>query len=292
MKKGLGLYIENLLNDKLKALEEYFSCDVIWYFWQISPDILMSFRDFIEDLVNDPIKEYENKKRLVIVLNTSWWSVETVEKMVDIIRYHYNEVFFLVPDYAMSAWTIFCMSWDKIYMDYTSSLWPIDPQIFSARENWFVPALWYLDKVEELVEKSRQWTLTRAELVMLQSQDLAMLKKCEQAKNLSIQLLKERLVKYKFKDWAVHSSTWNPVTDDEKRIRAEEIANKLSDNKERSSHSRYIKFDKLEEIIKLRIDNYSEDDELKKKIREYHDLMSEYISWNNIWIFLHSRKFF
>ena len=227
MRRWINTYVVNLLNEKLHNLEEHFSCDVIWYFWGIAETNLRDFRDFIEEIVENPEDSYINKKRLVIVLNTPWWSVEAVEKMVDIIRYHYNEVYFIVPDFAMSAWTIFCMSGDKIFMDYTWSLWPIDPQIFSPKENKFVPALWYLDKVEELVEKSRRWPLTQAEFMMLQSQDLAMLKVCEQAKKLSIKLLKERLVKYKIKTRTNHQSTWETVTEAEKIKRAEEIAEKL-----------------------------------------------------------------
>ena len=67
----------------------------------------------------------------------------------------------------------------------------------------------YLDKVNELIEKSAQGTLTRAELVMLQQQDLAMLRRYEQAKELTIALLKNWLVKYKFKNWDTHQT--NPA---------------------------------------------------------------------------------
>jgi ClpP class serine protease len=102
-----------------------------------------SFRDFIENLKADEI----DNKQLVILLNTPGGSAETVEKLVDIIRYLYKEVYFVVPDYAMSAGTIFCMSGNKIFMDYSSSLGPIDPQVFNGA-NW-VPALGYLDKVNE-----------------------------------------------------------------------------------------------------------------------------------------------
>lgn len=292
MHKWINSYIKNLIDRKLEEVEKYFSCDVIWYFWEISPTVLKNFRDFIETLKSNPNTEYTNPNRLVIVLNTSWWSVEAVEKMVDIIRHHYHEVYFVVPDYAMSAWTIFCMSWDKIYMDYTSSLWPIDPQIYSVKENRFVPALWYLDKVEELVSKSNNGTISTAEMIMLQSQDLAMLKSCEQAKNLSIKLLKEWLVNYKFKTRETHSSNKKLVTEQEKKARAESVATMLSDNKRWSSHWRFIKIDTLEKIIKIKVDDYSENKNLTHIIREYHDLMTEYIASNWIPIFLHSRYFF
>ena len=113
---------------------------------------------FIELLKVDP--EFD-RIRLVVFLNTPGGSAETVEKMVSVIRFHYEEVYFVVPDYAMSAGTILCMSGDKIYMDYSSSLGPIDPQVYNGK-NW-VPALGYLDKVEELIEKSANNELTEAE---------------------------------------------------------------------------------------------------------------------------------
>ena len=104
----------------------------------------------------------------------------------------------------MSAGTIFCMSGDKIYMDYSSSLGPIDPQVWNGKQ--WVPALGYLDKVEELLEKDRKGALTKAGFLILQSQDLAMLSRCEQAKALTITLLKKWLVDHKFKDWATHQT--------------------------------------------------------------------------------------
>ncbi len=173
---------------------------MIFYFGEIHPSVDKAFRDFIEELKKD--KEF-NRNRLSIVLNTPGGSAETVEKMVNVVRHHYSEVFFIVPDSAMSAGTIFCMSGDKIYMDYSSSLGPIDPQVFNG--NKWVPALGYLDKVEELIQKSRDKTLTEAEFLILQKVDLAELRSFEMAKNLTTSLLKEWLVK--FKNWNTHNST-------------------------------------------------------------------------------------
>jgi hypothetical protein len=51
--------------------------------------------------------------------------------------------------------------------DYSSSLGPIDPQVFNGKE--WVPALGYLDKVEQLLEKARQGQLTNAEFLILQN---------------------------------------------------------------------------------------------------------------------------
>ena len=213
--------------------------------------------------------------------------------MVNIIRRHYKEVNFIVPDFAMSAGTILCMSGDSIYMDYSSYLGPIDPQIQVGDQ--FVPALGYLDKVNELIEKSRLGILTDAEFVLLQNQDLAKLRSYEQAKDLSISLLKEWLVQYKFKNWENHQS--NPdkigstVTLKEKEDRAIEIARQLNDNTLWNSHGRGIGMQKLRETLKLKIDDLDDDKELKKKVRIYNDLVCDYCDKQGSGLFLHSRTF-
>lgn len=108
-------------------------------------------------------------------------SATAVERYVNIIRHHYTKVSFIVPDYAYSAGTIFCMSGDEIMMDYFSVLGPIDPQVRN-KEGKFVPALGYLDKVNSLLDKAKKGTLTNAEFLILRDFDLAELRAYEQAK--------------------------------------------------------------------------------------------------------------
>lgn len=282
--------IKDLLNKKLSQLETKFKSDVTFYYGEIHPGLLRAFRDLIEDLKRDK----KTKDRLVILLSTTGGSAEIAEKMVDIVRQHYKEVYFIVPDAAMSAGTIFCMSGDKIYMDYSSSLGPIDPQVWNGKQ--WVPALGYLNKVEEFLEKERQGTLTRAEFVMLQNQDLAMLSSCEQAKNLTITLLKKWLVEYKFKDWDIHESDpikrGQAVTEQEKQERAEEIADLLGDNTKWHSHSRMIGLETLRKELRLKIEDFADNTALHSLIRSYNDLLTEYIARNNYTFFLHSRRFF
>ena len=229
----------------------------------------------------------ENNHRLVIVISTPGGVVEAVEKMVEVTRAHFDEVFFAVPGSAMSAGTIFCMSGDKIYMDYTSSLGPIDPQL-SFSPNEMVPALGYIDKVEEFIEKSRKGELTQAELIMLQRLDLAHLRRYEQARDLSVSLLREWLVKYKFKDWSVHRTTnpGSPVTTEQKQARAEQIASDLSDNKLWHSHGRMIGLEKVQNMLKLQVEDYTKT-ELQFPLRAYGDLLSEFVMQQNLRFFTH-----
>ncbi|MEZ5303261.1 MAG: hypothetical protein R3F11_21860 [Verrucomicrobiales bacterium] len=160
-------HIKQTAKERIVALEDHLGADVILFHGPIYPSVEKRFREFIEDLQEeDPPRD-----RIAIVLSTPGGSAETVEKLVEIVRYHYKEVLFIIPDEAMSAGTIFALSGDAIYMDYTSSLVPIDPQVHNGKD--WVPALGYLDQVEKMIEKSAKGTLTDAELVILQNLDVA-----------------------------------------------------------------------------------------------------------------------
>lgn len=266
-------------------LEQYFDAAIFAYYGDIRPEYLQFFRRHLE-LVQ--AAHGDQQRRLVLVLNTPGGHVETVEQMVVIIRHLYDEVFFIVPNMAMSAGTIFCMSGDKIYMDYSSALGPIDPQVQSREGNW-VPALGYLDKFEEILQKSREGTLTNVEFAIAQSQDMAVLRRYEQARDLSVSLLKTWLVEYKFKSWNTHGATGTAVLQAEKESRAQDIAAQLGDNKVWHSHGRMIGIEVLQNKLGLEIDDYSSDVALRTDINQYHDLMADYVSQKQWPVFVDGR---
>lgn len=209
------------------------------------------------------------------------------------MRKHYDEVNFIVPDYAYSAGTIFCMSGDSIHMDYFSVLGPIDPQVQNKEGRW-VAALGYLDKINELIVKAQDNTLTQAEFIILKDFDLAELRGYEQAKDLTIALLEKWLVKYKFKNWNSHRT--NPglsgqeVTEEQKIQRAKEIASHLSDNNKWKSHGRPIDIEALKEL-RLEIEDYSNNPTRRTLIRDYYELVSDYVLNRGFPIFVQTRKF-
>lgn len=279
---GLDDAIQALVNEKATQLEARLESDVICYFGAISPSYVRYFRNFIEQIrKNSTIK----KDRISIVLRTPGGSAETTERFVNIVRHHYKEVYFIVPDMAMSAGTIWCMSGDKIFMDYASSLGPIDPQVMAGDGSGFVPALGYLDKVEEITQKPN---LSDADVVLLKSIDLAKLGLFEQAKELSIDLLKTWLAEYKFKTWVKHrtNNKGARVTKPQKQTRAHEIATLLSDNTHWHSHGRNIDIEKFRQM-RLEIDDYSSDNELRNAIREYNDPLTSYVDRIGIPLLLH-----
>lgn len=175
-------------------------------------------------------------------------------------------------------------------MDYTSSLGPIDPQVPNS-DGQLVPALGYLDQVERMIKKSAEGTLTDAEFAILQNQDLATLRRYEQARELSISLLKDWLVKYKFKDWEVHSSNGKTVTRAEKEQRATDIARKLSDHNLWHSHGRMIGIRTLTEQLKLRIEDYTENVALREAIRQYSDLLMDCVQSRGLDHMFHIKQY-
>lgn len=277
--------IKNLLDEKLKALEERLTADVLWFYGPIQEGSELLFLRLIEQLAEDEGK----KDVLYVILTTPGGSAVAVERCVNIVRHHYVEVNFIVPDYAYSAGTIFCMSGDKIFMDYYSVLGPIDPQVLS-REGKLVPALGYLDKINELIQKSHDGTLSQAEFILLKEFDLAELRAYEQAKELTIDQLKKWLVQYKFKNWNRHKNG-KDVTDDEKLERAEEIADKLSNSNLWKFHGRPINMKIMEDELKLKIEDFDLDKELGRLIRSHHHLAMDYIRKNGFPYFVHTRRF-
>jgi hypothetical protein len=289
MKTNVNSTIKGLLHENLIKIEQHFNADVFSYYGNIIDGLENDIMNLIEELAQDPAK----KDKLVIILTTPGGSAIAVERYVNIIRHHYNIVDFVVPNYAYSSGTIFCMSGDNIYMDYFSVLGPIDPQVQNKDGKW-VGALGYLDKVNDAIQKSKNNDLSQIEFLMVKDLDLAELRSYEQAKDLTIQLLKKWLVKYKFKNWNTHQTTPTllnqPVTPEEKVQKAEHIANMLNKNDEWNSHGRPINVERLKDLG-LKIDDYSKDKTLSPLIREYYDLLSDYVTANNQPIFVHTRKF-
>jgi hypothetical protein len=163
---------------------------------------------------------------------------------------------------------------------------PIDPQVPTPDTGDYVPALGYLDKVDEITKKGQ---LAPADVVMLKSLDLAKLALFEQARDLSIDLLKKWLVDYKFKNWTTHRKT-NPgslVSSSEKAERAEQIAKDLANHKRWRSHGRNLDIAKLTEL-RIEIDDFSDNKVLRDAIRGYNDPLTGYVDRVRIDFFMHS----
>lgn len=273
------------MENALSNLERILNADVFVYYGELIDGVEANVKQIIEQICSDGQKHEE----LYVLLTTTGGSLNPVKRIVNIFRNFYKEVNFIIPDYAYSAGTVMCCSGDKIYMDYYSVLGPIDPQVRN-KDGKFVAALGYLDKINELIEKAKRNELTNAEFIILKDFDLAELRAYEQARDLAIDLLVEWLPKYKFKNWNIHSSSQAPVTEEDKRNRAIEIAQNLSDNKEWKSHGRPISRVELGRL-KLQIDKLEDNHEAYKAVTAYHELMTDYVQKYSMQRFIHTRRF-
>lgn len=245
----------------------------------------------LDETVKRAIEQFSKKRpRCVVILDTLGGIAEVVERMVTTIRHHYQEVYFAVPDRAMSAGTIFAMSGDKIIMSYFSVLGPIDPQI--EKDGKLVPALSYLSQYQRLSQKADAGQLNTAEYALLNKLDLGELHQFEQARELSIDLLEKWLSQFKFKDWTTHSTTGAPVTAEEKRTRAKEIGVALNNNERWRSHGRGISRDTLTQEIRVKIDKTEDNQTLLSSLTDYFALLKDYMERGQYAMFVHTREFF
>ena len=188
-------FIEAQLGECVRALEKTFDADVVAY----SGPLLSGVDDVLRTVVESKASA-SSRKRLFVFLTTIGGYIQPVQRIVETFRHHYKHVSFVIPNHAFSAGTVLAMSGDAIYMDYYSRLGPIDPQVESDTGTQ-VPALGYLNRYERLLEKAQDGSITAAEVAILLNFDQAALYSFEQARELSITLLKEWLANYKFRDW-------------------------------------------------------------------------------------------
>ena len=236
----------------------------------------------IDDVIRDGVEWLrEGKKRkdkkLVVVLETTGGDINVTERIANVFRKHYARVEFIIPNFAMSAGTILVLSGDAIHMDYYSTLGPIDPQVKNADGNW-VPALGYLAEYERLIKKASAEGLTTEETTYLVRRfDPAELYSYKQARDLTIKLLEEWLVKYKFRNWKETTTRKLKVTPAMRRARASDIARELNKTDDWCSHGRGISMEVLRKKLNLRIDDIEENQNLNDKLKIYYKLLEDYM---------------
>ena len=277
--------VEQQLKKRLEKLEDVTGNDVLVFKGPIHFGV--------DELIRDSVEVIEDRKhRLTVVLETTGGYIEVAQRIVDVLRKHYGYVEFIVPNYAMSAGTVLVMSGDAIHMDYFSVLGPIDPQVersVGSGNEKFVPALGYLEWYSRLLKKSKEDELTDAELsFLLEKFDPAEMYQFEQERELSITLLKEWLAAYKFKDWNVTETSQSDVTQQMREERAMEIASKLNDTGMWHSHGRGISMEVLRRVLKLKIEDFGENEELRKSIRSYYKLLRDFINVLNLPFVIHT----
>lgn len=282
--------VESTLKGANSKLGAGLDADVI----AIKSQIIQPLDDMLRQEI-EALKRTKTSDKLVVLIETTGGYIETVERMVAVMRRHYNTVEFIVPNYAYSAGTILVMSGDEIYMDYYSVLGPIDPQ-FDPGTGQLLPGLGYLAKYRELLETINRLgpSNARAELAYLvQKFDPARLFHIEQSIEHSKSLLRAWLPCYKFKNWTETETSRRPVTVDDRQKRADEIAEILGKASRWHSHGRGISIRELcSEEIKLKVVNFGDNNDMNFRVRKYYDLFIDYVARRGMKGVIHSSRGF
>lgn len=195
---------------------------------------------FLEMLNSIP----SSNENLDIVLVTPGGYAQQVVRFVNKLRPRFKNVTFILLNKCMSAGTIFVMSGNDIIMKEDSCIGPIDPQT-SLKNGGLAPAQSILTLVEDIRRKGEEkikagerpsWT----DITILNGIDPKELGNAISASDYSINLVKDYLINYKFRDWNIHSDGTTQVSEDEKRQRAKEIAQFLCAHNQWKSHGHSI----------------------------------------------------
>jgi hypothetical protein len=220
--------------------------------------------------ITDQLANLKGEK-LDLILETPGGSGEVAEEIVRLCRAKYQDIAIIVPGWAKSAGTIMVMAADEILMSDSSALGPIDAQLLWQGKQFSAQAL--LDGMVKIKEEVVQTgMLNKAYIPILQAISPGELQSAQNALDFAKVLVTDWLAHYKFKNWTVHSSTGQAVTEDEKKARAEDIATQLCDHGRWLTHGRSIKLADLE-AMRLKITNYSSDPELSDAITRYYTLV-------------------
>lgn len=205
-----------------------------------------------------------------IILETPGGSAEIVEDIVKVIRKRFHKVGMIVPGYAKSAGTIMVMAGDEILMQPSSSLGPIDAQIIQSGKRYSAHA--FLEGFKKIKEEVASGKLNHAYVPILQMISPGELQSCENALEFAKRLVTSWLSEYKFKFWDIHSSTGKPVSEEDKKKRASDIADDLCNHGKWLSHGRSITIDDLRGM-RLIITDYSGIPDLYDAINRYYTLL-------------------
>lgn len=224
-------------------------------------------------LVDKPYSELD------FYIETPGGSGSTAEDIVKFLRSKFNSLRFVISGESKSAGTIIAMSGDEIMMTETGALGPIDAQVSLGRG--VVSASdydeWFNAKHEEAAKTGR---LNHADFAIIAQINPGELTGIKNSLQFAIDLVKEWLATYKFKNWQVTEDTKKNVTEEMRAARAEEIANELAKHSRWKTHSRSLKIDDLEGLG-LKIINLDKDYQLSKIVYKIQAIIKIIFSMSN-----------
>lgn len=211
------------------------------------------------------------KRDVDLFVVTPGGSAQQVNQFVDRVRARFDHAAFILPWQAMSAGTLWALSGDEIWMDDRSYIGPIDPQV-PTKNGGLLPVQSLLllvrdvqQATQEMMKKGQQppWTLIR----MIDNIDPKEYGSALISTQYVKTLAQSYLAQFKFKHWTVRATSGQPVTDDYRRQRAEEIADQLSQHGIWQSHSHGISRQVAEDVLRLKIEHLESNPDLHRAVR-------------------------
>jgi hypothetical protein len=196
---------------------------------------------------------------LDLILHTPGGSPEALEGIVDYLRTRFDNMRAFVPLAAMSAGTMWALACDEIVMGKHSQLGPIDPQLPLAfgEQIRLAPAQAVRDQFELAKKQCQDPANLPAWITVLRSYGPSLLQECQQAQDMSVDLVSEWLAAYMFRGEP------EPVE------RAKATAQKFADYTEHQSHGRAINRDRAREYG-ARVTDLENDQDLQDAVLSVH----------------------
>lgn len=270
---GLGFAeLEAERKKQLTRIEQIRGRDVLVYAANLSVRVQAPISIEYADLlpINDQLANLHGTA-LDLLIETPGGSGEVAEDIVKLLRGKYTNLAAVVPGAAKSAGTLIVMASDEILMEPASALGPIDAQILWQGKQFSAEAL--LEGLKAIQDEvTKVGTLNLAYVPILNQISPGEIQNAKNALNFARTLVTNWLATYKFKNWSTHKTSGQHVTDDERRARAEDIANELSNHTKWLTHGRSLKIADLE-AMKLVITDYSQQADLLDAVRRYHTLL-------------------
>jgi len=260
---------------QLRRIAELRGRDVLVFAADLNKEIPLTSIGYGDILpISDLLSNLKGTK-LDLILETPGGSGEAAEDIVRLLHGRYDDLGIIIPGWAKSAGTIMAMAANEIVMGPTSALGPIDAQLFWQGKRFSADAL--LEGMEKIKkEVTDTGVLNKAYIPILQGISPGELQSAENALNFAKNLVTQWLAQYKFKNWSTHSGNAQPVTEEEKHFRAQEIADRLCDHRYWLTHNRSIKLDDLKSIpLRLVVTDYSQQPgrDLLDAITRYYALL-------------------
>lgn len=230
---------DNVRRNYLLALSKYTKRDTILYAssWLQRTDISPSHSSIVDEDIHALMEVTSDISgpNLDLILHSPGGSPEAAEAIVSFLRSRYRNIRVIVPHLAMSAATMIACSANVIAMGRHSFLGPTDPQLLLPTPigTRFVPAQAVLDQFKLVKEGAIDQKQGSVWLPLMSQLGPDLIVQCQNAVELSQELVRTWLENYMFKDLTAG------------RSKAAKISTWLAKHSEFKSHARHLPRERL-----------------------------------------------